>query len=118
MYEDEAIDLTKYLSTTDTTVDNEKDYLKYLTWISSNEDVATVKDGVVVGEKAGRVTITVREMLNGKQAVLILNVKDKEESSSKEDVVVEDNVDDSTIKSLRFDYFDTLFAYSRAAQTS
>ena len=118
MYEDEAIDLTKYLSTTDTTVDNEKDYLKYLTWISSNEDVATVKDGVVVGEKAGRVTITVREMLNGKQAVLILNVKDKEESSSKEDVIVEENVDDSTIKSLRFDYFDTLFAYSRAAQTS
>ena len=118
MYEDEAIDLTKYLSTTDATVDTEKDYLKYLTWISSNEDVATVKDGVVVGEKAGRVTITVREMLNGKQAVLILNVKDKEESSSKEDVVVEDNVDDSTIKSLRFDYFDTLFAYSRAAQTS
>ena len=119
MYEDEAIDLTKYLSTTDATVDTEKDYLKYLTWISSNEDVATVKDGVVVGEKAGRVTITVREMLNGKQAVLILNVKDKnDESSSKEDVVVEDNVDDSTIKSLRFDYFDTLFAYSRAAQTS
>ena len=118
MYEDEAIDLTKYLSTTDTTVDNEKDYLKYLTWISSNEDVATVKDGVVVGEKAGRVTITVREMLNGKQAVLILNVKDKEESSSNKDVVVEDNVDESTIKSLRFDYFDTLFAYSRAAQTS
>ena len=54
--------LIPILSTTDTTVDNEKDYLKYLTWISSNEDVATVKDGVVVGEKAGRVTITVREM--------------------------------------------------------
>ena len=59
-------------------------------------------------------------MLYGKQAVLILNIKEKktETDSSKEDVVVEENVDDSKIKSLRFDYFDTLFAYSRAAQTS
>ena len=48
------------------------------------------------------------------------DIKEKkiETDSSKEDVVVEENVDDSKIKSLRFDYFDTLFAYSRAAQTS
>lgn len=120
MYEDEAIDLTKYLSTTDTTVDTNKDYLKYLTWISSNDDVATVNEGVVVAQKTGRVTITAREMLYGKQAVIILNIKDKksESDSSNKDAVVEDKVDDSTIKSLRFDYFDTLFAYSRAAQTS
>ena len=120
MYEDEALDLTKYLSTTDEKVDADKDYLKHLTWLSSNEDIASVKDGVVVGHKTGRVTITAREMLYGKQAVLILNIKEKktETDSSKEDVVVEENVDDSKIKSLRFDYFDTLFAYSRAAQTS
>ena len=120
MYEDEAIDLTNYLSTTDETVDADKDYLKNLVWISSNEDVATVDEGIVVGKKAGRVTITAREMLYGKQAVLILNIKNKENETdtSNKDVVVEDKVEDSTIKSLRFNYFDTLFAYSRAAQTS
>lgn len=120
MYEDEAIDLTKYLATSDETVDENKDYLKHLTWISSNEEVAKVNDGVVTGLKPGRVTITAREMLFGKQAVLILNVKEKvnEDDSSKEDVIVQEGLEDATIKSLRFDYFDTLFAYSRAAQTS
>ena len=120
MYEGEAIDLTRYLSTTDGTVDENKDYLKYLTWVSSNEQVASVRDGVVTGLKPGRVTITAKEALYGKQAVLILNIKEKtsESDSSSDDVLVEDNIEDTKIKSLRFDYFDTLFAYSRAAQTS
>ena len=43
MYEDEVLDLTKYLATADTTVDDNKDYLKFLEWASSNEQVATIK---------------------------------------------------------------------------
>ena len=120
MNEGEVVDLTKYLSTTDEKVDESKDYLKYLTWVSSNENVAVVNDGVVVGKKAGRVTITAKEQLYGKQAVLILNIKEKtdKETSGRKEQVVENNSNNATIKSLRFDYFDTLFAYSRAAQTS
>ena len=119
--EDEVIDLTKYLSTTDKTVDTDKDYLKYLSWISSNEDVATVKDGIVVGHKAGRVTITAREDLYGKQAVLLLNVKAKTEDSKEhqnDDALVDSDVSNTEIEDIRFSYFDTVFAYSRAAQTS
>ena len=118
--EGEVIDLTHYLSTTDKTVDTDKDYLKYLQWISSNEDVAKVDDGIVVGLKPGRVTITAREDLYGKQAVLILNVKEKTEDSKdhNEDALVDKDVDSTEIESVRFAYFDTLFAYSRAAQTS
>lgn len=63
MYEDEVLDLTKYLATADTTVDDNKDYLKFLEWASSNEQVATIKEGLVYGLNAGRTTITVREAL-------------------------------------------------------
>lgn len=63
MYEDEVLDLTKYLATADTTVDDNKDYLKFLEWASSNEQVATIKEGLVYGLNAGRTTITVRESL-------------------------------------------------------
>lgn len=121
MYEDEVIDLTKYLATADSTVDENKDYLKHLIWTSSNEKVAVVNEGQVRGLDAGRATITVQEGMNLKQAVLIINVKErpKEESLSlsltSNDV---EDVNDETIKSIRFSYFDTLFAYSRAAQTS
>ena len=119
--EGEVIDLTKYLSTTDKTVDTDKDYLKYLSWISSNEEVAIVKDGIVVGQKAGRVTITAREDLYGKQAVLLLNVKAKTDDSKdhpNDDALVDNDVSNTEIEDIRFSYFDTKFAYSRAAQTS
>ena len=118
--EGEVIDLTYYLSTTDETVDADKDYLKYLEWISSNEEVAKVDDGIVTGLKPGRVTITAREDLYGKQAVLILNVKEKTESSKEhnKDALVDDDVSSTEIESIRFSYFDTIFAYSRAAQRS
>ena len=118
--EGEVVDLTKYLSTTDKTVDPDKDYLKYLEWISSNEEVAKVNEGKVYGVKPGRVTITAREDLDGKQAVLILNVKEKTEDSKEHnnDALVDSDVTNTEIESIRFSYFDTIFAYSRAAQTS
>ncbi|MBR2892056.1 MAG: leucine-rich repeat protein [Bacilli bacterium] len=118
--ENEAIDLTKYLSTTDITTDVDKDYLKFLDWVSSNEEVAKVNEGIVTTLKPGKVTITARENLFGKQAVLILNVKEKNENSKdyNDDALITDDLEDATIEELRFSYFDTLFAYSRAAQTS
>lgn len=113
--EGEVVDITKYLATSDKTVDEEKDYLKYLIWESSNEKIATVEEGLVLGKSVGRTIITVKENLNGKLAKLIINVR----AGSKDDTNNENIVaDDATIKSIRFSYFDTLFAYSRAAQTS
>lgn len=128
MYEDEVLDLTKYLATADTTVDDNKDYLKFLEWASSNEQVATIKEGLVYGLNAGRTTITVREALNGKQTVLIVNVKKRTQTKESlaykpQSVSRSSNKETSegskaAIESIRFSYFDTLFAYSRAAQTS
>lgn len=120
MYENEAIDLTKYLATKDETVDEAKDYLKYLTWTSSNEDVVQVKDGIVKGLKPGRATITALENLYGNKAILILNVKEQEDGkqSNNSDSIKAEDYNDAKIEDIRFSYFDTIFAYSRAAQTS
>lgn len=116
MYEDEIIDLTKYLSTKDVSVDENKDYLNHLVWTSSNEEVAVVKEGLVKCLKKGRATITAREAMDNKQAVLIINVKEK--SSRKEANNKVTDAADAKLTSLRFSYFDTIFAYSRASQTS
>ena len=124
LYEGEVVDLTRYLYTSDTSVDAFKDYLRYLNWKSSNEKVATVKDGEILGVKEGRTTVTVTEQLDGKQANLLINVKARPEEESREGGravsprKAVDNVKDEYVESIRFSYFDTIFAYSRAAQTS
>lgn len=117
VYEDEVIDLTKYLSTKDGTVDENKDYLKYLVWESSNESVATVKEGLLKCHKAGQITVKVTEQMELKAASLIVRIKARNDSYSEKDHVV-DNGADATIKKIRFSHFETLFAYSRAAQYS
>lgn len=116
--EGEVVDLTKYLSTSDATVDENKDYLKYLSWTSSDDNIAKVQEGQLVGKANGRVTITVRETITGKQAILIVNVKKKAEVAKA--AVTQDAVyaSDAKIKSIRFSYFDTIFAHAKAAQTS
>lgn len=126
----EVFDLTTILSTSDASVDEDKDYLKYLTWSSANEDIATVEDGQVRGIKPGRTTITAVERLEGKRASIIINVRKPDnapETQSVEDGVevgrknasgTVADVGTAVIESLRFSHFDTLFAYSRAAQTS
>lgn len=134
IYEDEVVDLTQYLWSSDKTLDADKDYLRYLDWSTSNEKVATVRDGQVVGIKAGRTTITVREEMNGKQANLIINVKSKSTAALASDTAIlshrpgkgtrtmsrdsGQSASGDRLSEVRFTYFDTVFAYSRAAQTS
>ncbi|MCM1360273.1 MAG: leucine-rich repeat protein, partial [Corallococcus sp.] len=117
LYEGEIVDITKYLATEDETVDADKDYLKYLNWTSSNEKVVEVLNGQVKCVNEGRATVTVKEQMDLNQAVLIINVKPRPQNYSPSNNVV-DSVDGSGINELRFSYFETVFAYSRAAQTS
>lgn len=145
VYEDSVVDLTQYLYTADTTLDEGRDYLRYLEWVSANERVATVFDGQVRAVCEGRTTVTVREQLDGKEASLIINVRKRPGTESEEgepsvevpkvsgeesaypkrdDLLrpMSNRPDGSAskdkIKSIEFTYFDTIFAYSRAAQTS
>lgn len=130
IYEDEVVDLTDYLHTGDATVDADKDYLKYLVWESSDSSIAVVEDGQVLGLKAGRVRITVTEQMDLKSASITINVRTRPDaqntsSSSNEARAIRPlssnhvgDIADESIRSLRFAYFDTVFAYSRAAQTS
>ncbi len=127
----EVIDLVQYLYTEDKTVDEDKSYLKYLTWESSNEKIAVVKEGRLLALKKGKVTITVTEYYNGRTANVLVSVVNPETealSTSSISVTptvtllsqgsVTDDYTNATVESMRFSYFDTLFAYSRAAQTS
>lgn len=127
MYEDEVVDLTQYLATSDDRPDGDNEYLRHLVWSSSNENVVEVKEGIVKCVGAGRATVTVKEQMELKQAVLLINVKRREKAGATgEDAEcdkasacsVADDYNDATIDDVRFSYFDTLFAYSRAAQTS
>ena len=122
--EGEIVDLTQYLYTADETVGENREYAEYLShlvWTSSNEDIVEVQEGLLKVKKAGRATVTVTEKWEGKQAVIIVNAK----SSGEKDLVVNalsaSNVRASAserLQSLKFSRFETLFAYSRAAQTS
>ena len=121
MYEDEILDVTRYLCTTDMRTNEgetelDRTYLQKLTWKSSNENVLRVEDGVVKGVSAGKATVTVTERVYGASAVLIVNVKARNDSNKNNGSG--DDLSDDSLKSLRFTYFDTVFAYSRAAQTS
>lgn len=118
MYEGEIVDISRYLATADETIDLNKDYLKHLVWNSSNTNVAEVRYGQVKCLAEGRATITVSEQMDSNQAVLIINVKSRPDDGYGKDDDVVDDADDSVIDGLRFSYYDTVFAYSRAAQTS
>ncbi|MGN1041881.1 MAG: leucine-rich repeat protein [Christensenellales bacterium] len=115
--EGDVVDLTRYLATTDESLDADKDYLNHLAWSSSNEKVVKVNRGSIVAMKEGRATVSVKEQMDLRQAVIIINVKPKD-SANAADTPADDDVDGARIKEARFTYFDTLFAYSRAAQTS
>ncbi len=122
--EGEVVDLTKYLATSDPNVDADRDYLNHLVWESKDESIAKVKEGIVVGVKKGRVTVSATEMMySGRNAVIVVNVREKAVSNEvKRDVVrraeTKQTVEETEIESLRFSYFDTIAAFARSAQTS
>ncbi len=116
--EGDVVDLTQYLSSTDKNLDADKSYLNHLVWTTSNENVVTVDKGLAVGVKEGRATISAKEQMDARQAVLIINVKPKDKETTSTTASSVDTTDKMAIKEARFTYFDTLFAYSRAAQTS
>ncbi|MBR4420126.1 MAG: leucine-rich repeat protein, partial [Clostridia bacterium] len=114
--EGEVIDMTEYLATKDGTVDADKDYLKHLYWESSKPDVVSVKEGVIKCLKKGSATITVTEQMDLKSASIIIKVSSAS-STSTEGAILPD-YEDATINKIRFSHYETLFAYSRAAQYS
>lgn len=123
----DIVDLTEYLYSTDSTLDANKDYLKYLSWTTSNSSIIEAdpvtgefKNGEAVCLKAGRAQVTVMEYMDGKQATITINVKDKEEATASARQGVKKGVKSPSdpIESVNFTYFETKFAYSRAAQTS
>lgn len=71
LVEDEEATLTATINPSDTTDS------RTLVWTSSDEDVATVVDGVVTAKSAGTTTITVTSV-NGKKASCVVTVNAKE----------------------------------------
>ena len=115
-YEDEVIDLTKYLYTADKTVDENKDYLGHLVWTSSNTDIIEVEEGLVKAKAVGRATVSVMERMELKQAVMIINVKSRDKGTSTDNKVTD--ASNAKLESLKFTGFKTTYAFARAAQTS
>lgn len=119
-YENELIDLKQYLYTADETIganrENE-DYLSHLTWISSNEKVLEVEKGYVKTISAGKATVTVREMMEGLQAVVIINVKQGTRPDSSENSGIT-SLGSGGLEELRFSQAETMYAHALAAQTS
>ncbi len=116
-YQGDVVDLTKYLATKDGTVDENKDYLKYLLWESSDESIAVVQEGQLKCLKKGVVTIKVTEQMDLKAASIIVRINEKSDSYVADDAVI-GTYEDATVNKIRFSHFETIFAYSRAAQYS
>ncbi len=120
-YQDDIIDLTRYLASTDKTLDPDKSYLNHLIWTVANPNIAEVKEGILVAKNTGRTVVTVEEPMYLRRATLIVNIKAKPATSSinlASAINMDTNINDARVESIKFSYFDTLFAYSRAAQTS
>ena len=116
-YVGDVIDVTGYLASADTTAGDSKDYFKYLQWSSSDVKKAEVAYGLVECKSTGTVLITATEQMDGKDAFCTIRIKERPENSTNADGYV-GNVNDAKMEEIRFSYFETLFAYSRAAQTS
>ncbi len=126
----EIVDLTRYLSTTDSTVDADKDYLKYLDWSSSRPEIASVQEGQVLGIKQGTAVITVQNKITRQRANITIPVANRPAAASASVTETDDfavapvsqndieNVETEAIKSLRFSYLDTVHAHARAGQTA
>ena len=116
-YQGDVVDLTKYLATKDGSVDENKDYLKYLYWESSDESIAVVHEGQLKCLKKGVVTIKVTEQMDLKAASLIVRIAEKTDAYIPDQSVI-GTYEDASVEKIRFSHFETIFAYSRAAQYS
>lgn len=112
--EGEAVNLIDYLATNDPNLDADKDYLSHLNWEAKNEEVVSVKEGIAVGLKKGRSTVTVSELVTGRNTAIIINVKAKAKNVRRANI----NTSEAEIEDLRFSYFDTIAAFARGGQTS
>lgn len=110
--EGSMVDLVPYLTSNDSTIDNDKDYLQYLTWSSSNEEVAIVDNGQVIGLKPGTATITVSNpSFNVQSASITVRVV----SPTKASVPIMDN---ASLEKIEFTYFDVVSAHAAAGSSS
>ncbi len=122
--EGEYLDLTQYLYSSD--LNDDPYFYQNLIWSSSNTNIAEVKNGVVVGLKPGRTTITVTEpVYEGTEQEIKASIKIDVEANETKSIKNAQNlanssgsIDDATIESLRFVYFDTLYAHAECSDRS
>ncbi len=110
----QSFDLTAYLEHTDSNDPVVTDYLKTLTWASSDSSVVAVHDGQLEALKSGSATITVTsdswfymEYGNKKKISksIVVNVSDKTVENSQSRFTAQ-------LKDLKFTSYDTLFAFN------
>ena len=105
----EVCDLTEYLTSSDESISFGKDFLQYLDWKSSNENIAIVDKGKVVGLKSGTATITVTNpTFNVTGASITVRVTGDDISS----------LDDVSLESLNFIYFDVIKGHPAAGEAN
>ena len=117
----DTVDLTKHLFRKDTAETIESDYLRTLTWASSDESVVAIKNGQIETLKPGTATISV----TGSKWVTIDEEKVEVPLYKTITITVteeeKDNPNSSLkvpIKSLEFVSYDTLFAFSNDINSS
>ena len=64
--------------------------------VETNEKIAKVKDGLVYGVSAGRTNITAYESLDGRQAILMINVREKKDQEKIE--FIENQLNNKNLK--------------------
>ena len=124
-----TLDLTKHLLRKDTAEDVsafESDYLKTLTWTSSDESVVAIKNGQIETLKPGTAKITVMREKWGNDGKTdtsnttpeYLLYKQMTITVTEEEEVASDSSLKVPIKSLNFVSYDTLFAFSNDIDSS
>lgn len=146
VYEGETLDLYKYLATTDTAPGQDKEYMKFLNWgiyisdsvqLESANEFLKIDKGVVVGLKASnsRFRIRVYDAVAGRYADVYVrvraarsatsNVENQDSTtllSTKADqpnyATPRASVNDASLESLDFVYFDTVYAHPSGSESS
>ncbi len=119
-----VMDLTQYLAITDEHANEDRDFLPYLRWTSNNENVAKVDRGQVLGVAPGLAQITVSNTIYTPAPSATINVLVQAGSVSAASSEIStvaanvDNVGNESLESVRFTYFDTLFAHLGAGEVS